>query len=118
MADTKSPPRTSTRRAARHPARSTASAADRQLRPLLQDCRRLLSERGEDNGPGIAAAEREHVFQPFYRVLGSNVEGTGLGLPIVREIAEQHGASVSLSEARPGQQPPGARFVVRFMAPA
>jgi len=37
---------------------------------------------------------------------------------IVREIAEQHGASVSLSEARPGQQPPGARFVVRFMAPA
>ncbi len=56
MADTKSPPRTSTRPAARHPARSTASAADRQLRPLLQDCRRLLSERGEANGPGIAAA--------------------------------------------------------------
>lgn len=72
----------------------------------------------EDNGPGVPAAERELVFQPFYRVLGTNVDGTGLGLPIVREIAEQHGASVSLSEARPGQQPPGARFVVRFMAPA
>ena len=72
----------------------------------------------EDNGPGVPAAERELVFQPFYRVLGTNVDGTGLGLPIVREIAEQHGASVSLSDARPGQQPPGARFVVRFMAPA
>ena len=72
----------------------------------------------EDNGPGVPAAERELVFQPFYRVLGTNVDGTGLGLPIVREIAEQHGASVSLSDARPGQQPPGALFVVRFMAPA
>lgn len=34
----------------------THAAADRQLRPLLQDCRRLLSERGEANGPGIAGA--------------------------------------------------------------
>ncbi|HNE60520.1 MAG TPA: sensor histidine kinase N-terminal domain-containing protein, partial [Ottowia sp.] len=39
----------------------------------------------EDNGPGVPAAERELVFQPFYRVLGTNVDGTGLGLPIVRE---------------------------------
>ena len=72
----------------------------------------------EDNGPGVPPAERELVFQPFYRALGTNVDGTGLGLPIVREIAEQHGASVSLTDAHPGQQPPGARFVVRFMAPA
>ncbi|HMT58854.1 MAG TPA: sensor histidine kinase N-terminal domain-containing protein, partial [Ottowia sp.] len=67
----------------------------------------------EDNGPGVPPAERELVFQPFYRALGTNVDGTGLGLPIVREIAEQHGASVSLTDAHPGQQPPGARFVVR-----
>ena len=72
----------------------------------------------EDNGPGIPPAERDLVFQPFYRALGTNVDGTGLGLPIVREIAEQHGASVSLTDAHPGQQPPGARFVVRFMTPA
>ena len=70
----------------------------------------------EDNGPGIAAAEREHVFQPFYRVLGSNVEGTGLGLPIVREIAAQHRAEVTVEDARPGEQPPGARFTVRFLS--
>ena len=72
----------------------------------------------EDNGPGVPPAERELVFQPFYRALGTNVDGTGLGLPIVREIAEQHDASVSLTDAHPGQQPPGARFVVRFMTPA
>ncbi|MDO5624681.1 MAG: sensor histidine kinase N-terminal domain-containing protein [Pseudomonadota bacterium] len=68
----------------------------------------------EDNGPGVPEAERELVFQPFYRALGTNVDGTGLGLPIVREIAAQHGAEVSVHDAHPGQQPPGARFVVRF----
>ncbi len=72
----------------------------------------------EDNGPGIAPPERDLVFQPFYRVLGTNVDGTGLGLPIVREIAEQHGATVSVTDAHPGQEPPGARFVVRFTMPA
>jgi two-component system sensor histidine kinase TctE len=68
----------------------------------------------EDNGPGIAPADRELVFEPFYRVLGSEVDGSGLGLPIVREIASQHGAQVMLEDAHPGRQPPGARFTVRF----
>jgi two-component system sensor histidine kinase TctE len=70
----------------------------------------------EDSGPGIAAPERELVFQPFYRSLGSGVDGTGLGLSIVLEIAIQHDATVSLEEARPGKVPPGTRFVVRFIA--
>ena len=68
----------------------------------------------EDNGPGIAAAERDLVFQPFYRALGTNVDGSGLGLPIVREIAERHGAEVSIDAARPGASRPGACFTVRF----
>ena len=50
----------------------------------------------EDTGPGIAVAERGHVFERFYRILGSNVEGSGLGLAIVREIAQQHGARVEI----------------------
>ena len=50
----------------------------------------------EDTGPGIAPAERTHVFERFYRILGSNVEGSGLGLAIVREIAQQHAAQVSI----------------------
>ncbi|MDR0225174.1 MAG: sensor histidine kinase N-terminal domain-containing protein [Burkholderiaceae bacterium] len=70
----------------------------------------------EDSGPGVPEAERELVFQPFYRVLGSEADGSGLGLPIVVEIARQHGAQVQLEDAHPGQQPPGASFSVRFAA--
>lgn len=68
----------------------------------------------EDSGPGIPEAARELVFEPFYRVLGNEADGSGLGLPIVREIARQHRATVSLEDAHPGTQPPGARFSVRF----
>jgi len=70
----------------------------------------------EDSGPGIPADERELVFQPFYRALGTEADGSGLGLPIVLEIARQHRAEVSVTDARPGQKPPGACFTVRFGA--
>ena len=70
----------------------------------------------EDTGPGVPPAERELVFQPFYRVLGTGAEGSGLGLPIVQEIARRHGAQVELAAAQPGRQPPGALFTVRFAA--
>jgi two-component system, OmpR family, sensor histidine kinase TctE len=69
----------------------------------------------EDSGPGIPPGERELVFQPFYRALGTNVDGSGLGLPIVREIARQHDAEITLEEAHPGQVPPGTRVNVRFV---
>jgi two-component system, OmpR family, sensor histidine kinase TctE len=72
----------------------------------------------EDTGPGIPESERELVFQPFYRALGTNVDGSGLGLPIVLEIARQHGASIEIEDARPGQSPPGTRVTVRFDAAA
>jgi two-component system, OmpR family, sensor histidine kinase TctE len=68
----------------------------------------------EDTGPGIPAGERELVFQPFYRALGSDADGSGLGLPIVVEIAGHHAATVALEDAHPGKVPPGARFTVRF----
>jgi two-component system sensor histidine kinase TctE len=68
----------------------------------------------EDTGPGIPLAERELVFQPFYRALGTDTDGSGLGLPIVLEIAHQHNATVTVEDAHPGRQPPGARFTVRF----
>ena len=68
----------------------------------------------EDSGPGIPEAARELVFEPFYRVLGNEADGSGLGLPIVREIARQHRAVVTLEDAHPGNTPPGARFSVRF----
>lgn len=75
---------------------------------------KALTLQVEDSGPGIAPAERELVFQPFYRALGNEADGSGLGLPIVLEIARQHRASVTLRDSRPGQTPPGACFTVRF----
>ena len=71
----------------------------------------------EDNGPGIAPAERGIVFERFYRVLGSGVDGSGLGLAIVREIAEQHGATVHLGGREIGSDSrvrPGLVVSVRF----
>ncbi len=53
-----------------------------------------------DNGPGIAPGELARVFEPFYRVETSRSResgGTGLGLPIARNIAEQHGGSIALA---------------------
>jgi len=70
----------------------------------------------EDSGPGVPEVERELIFQPFYRALGTEADGTGLGLPIVMEIAHQHNATVRLEDTHPGQTRPGARFSVRFWA--
>ncbi len=50
----------------------------------------------EDNGPGIPETEWERVFDPFYRVLGSETTGSGLGLSIVQTIAARIGAKVNL----------------------
>jgi two-component system sensor histidine kinase TctE len=50
----------------------------------------------EDTGIGIDDADRELVFERFYRVLGTETEGSGLGLPIVRGIAHLHRASIAL----------------------
>ena len=56
----------------------------------------------EDNGPGIAEEERSRVFDPFYRVMGSGQDGSGLGLSIVHAICTRNGATISLSCADPG----------------
>lgn len=56
-----------------------------------------------DNGPGIPADEFEKVFQRLYRLDRSRMTpGTGLGLNIVKAIADTHGASVRLSDQNPG----------------
>ncbi|HEY8085177.1 MAG TPA: sensor histidine kinase N-terminal domain-containing protein [Methylophilaceae bacterium] len=67
----------------------------------------------EDNGPGIPPEERERVFERFHRLLGSEIHGNGLGLAIVREIAELHSASVVITEGAGGN---GALFTVQFTA--
>jgi signal transduction histidine kinase len=48
-----------------------------------------------DRGPGVPEAERERIFEPFYRLPGSREtgEGVGLGLALVRQIAQRHGGA-------------------------
>jgi two-component system sensor histidine kinase TctE len=98
----------------------TPSSADKPgvvtARVLADPFGQVLVLQVEDSGPGIPPAERELVFQPFYRSLGTDADGSGLGLPIVLEIVRQHGATVTLEDAHPGHVPPGARFTVRFPA--
>jgi signal transduction histidine kinase len=64
----------------------------------------------EDNGPGIPPEEREKVFRRLYRLERSrSTPGTGLGLSLVKAIAELHEASIRLEDAGPG-----LRVVIRF----
>ncbi|MDB5747915.1 MAG: histidine kinase, partial [Massilia sp.] len=61
--------------------------------------------RVRDAGPGIPQAEMQRVFDPFYRVETSRSResgGTGLGLTIARNIAEQHGGSITLANLPDG----------------
>lgn len=99
----------------------------RLLRNLLENAKRhggdgvqasLTQDAGKvvirvcDNGKGIAAEERERIFEPFYRPAGSREkEGSyGLGLALVRQIAGRHGGSVSCLPRAEG----GACFEVRL----
>jgi signal transduction histidine kinase len=67
----------------------------------------------EDDGPGIPPELGDHVFDRFVRSGRDGARGSGLGLSIVRAVAESHGGSVRLEESADGQ---GARFVVRLPA--
>ncbi len=88
--------------------RITLRAADREVRLVV-----------EDNGPGFPA-DRARLFEPY---VTTRDRGTGLGLPIVKKIVEDHGGRISLEDAvpAPGRSPddprPGARVVVLLPAP-
>jgi signal transduction histidine kinase len=56
-----------------------------------------------DNGPGIPETERGKVFDRFHRILDSGEEGSGLGLSIVRRIADLHRANIALAEGPGGR---------------
>ncbi len=63
----------------------------------------------EDNGPGIAPEARSRIFEPFFTTKPS---GSGLGLPIVHGIIEQHRGHIEVRESSAG----GARFEVKLPA--
>lgn len=67
----------------------------------------------EDSGPGIPEAERERVFEPFYRrgsELRRETPGVGIGLAVVRQVAVAHGGRVWLE----GVEPSGVRAVLEL----
>ncbi len=61
----------------------------------------------DDSGPGVPEEERARIFEPFYTTK-TDGKGTGLGLPIVKNIVEQHKGGIAVESAPEG----GARFVV------
>lgn len=70
---------------------------------------REVSVTVRDAGPGIAAADREQIFAPFYRVRGdASTPGSGLGLAIASSLARRNGGRVSV-DSEPGT---GATFVL------
>ncbi|WP_428567652.1 MAG: ATP-binding protein [Solidesulfovibrio sp. DCME] len=74
---------------------------------LLEPHGRVLALRVTDSGPGVDPALLDTIFQPFFTTKG---EGSGLGLPIVRRIVEEHGGWITI------QSPPGggATFTMVF----
>ncbi|MNL30641.1 Sensor protein CpxA [compost metagenome] len=79
----------------------------------LEDHREQLIIRVIDHGPGIAAEQREAVFEPFFRLEGSrnrNSGGVGLGMTIAREAAERLGGELKLEETPGG----GLTAVIRL----
>ena len=64
-----------------------------------------------DNGPGIADADKSRVLQRFVRLRPADTTGSGLGMAIVRQIAEQHQAELSLLDT------PGGGLTVRIEWP-
>ena len=65
-----------------------------------------------DRGPGVASAHAERIFKLFQREVGRDVEGTGAGLAIVRQIAERHGGNAWVQPREGG----GSEFVITFGA--
>jgi two-component system OmpR family sensor kinase len=78
----------------------------------------LLRQSGEvvlrvcDRGPGVPPEYRERIFEPFFRLAGASERsgGVGLGLALVKSIAERHGASVTCHDRQGG----GTCFTVRL----
>nr|WP_280294893.1 HAMP domain-containing sensor histidine kinase [Nocardia abscessus] len=80
------------------------SPAAAQVRILMRESGPGLLELSiDDAGPGIPAAERELVFERFYRVMSSrSMPGSGLGLAIVKQVVTKHGGTIAIDTSQRG----------------
>ena len=103
--------------------RAVANLVDNAVRHAGTRVRLAVERRGPsvvlvvtDDGPGVPEAEREKVFERFARLDDArdrDAGGTGLGLPIVRELVRRQGGTVRLTDAQPG---PGLRAEIHLPA--
>ena len=71
-----------------------------------------------DSGPGLSPEDRERAMDRFYRADASrNLPGSGLGLSLVRAVAQLHAGEVVLADAHPGGGAPGLRVALRLPPP-
>jgi two-component system, OmpR family, sensor histidine kinase QseC len=87
------------------------SPANSLIQVILKETTDKINLMVIDNGPGIPKNLRGRVFERFFRILGTNSAGSGLGLGIVQQIAELHNAKVELSTPENGQ---GLKVTVGF----
>jgi signal transduction histidine kinase len=102
--------------------RASASALESAVRNLIENALRFsptgdavtvrvrpgATVEVEDSGHGVAQADRGRVFEPFWRATDQRGSGAGLGLAIVREVADQHGGTIAVEDAIGG----GAKFLL------
>ncbi|MBI2727814.1 MAG: HAMP domain-containing protein [Polaromonas sp.] len=83
-----------------------------ELSQVKRGSRELAVIKVNDRGPGVPEAQRERIFEPFYRLPGASERegGVGLGLALVKSISQRHGGTARC-EGRPGG---GASFVVEL----
>jgi signal transduction histidine kinase/CheY-like chemotaxis protein len=85
-----------------------------RIEVLIECNNQWVTVRVRDSGLGIAAGHLPHLFEPFYQADSSLMHahgGLGIGLALVRRIAQLHGGSVSVHSAGPGE---GSEFTVRL----
>jgi two-component system, OmpR family, sensor histidine kinase CiaH len=86
-------------------------AKDLPVTVLLREENEKIIFQVKDQGKGIAAEEKDKIFNKFYRVGNSatkGAKGTGLGLYLTKKISKQHNANISVTDNNPG----GAIFTV------
>jgi signal transduction histidine kinase len=88
-----------------------ATPAGGFVRVIAESVEGGVSMAVEDSGPGIPEALRNRIFEPFFT---TKAAGSGLGLPLVHSIVEQHRGSIVVEQTATG----GARFVVTLPRPA